>query len=46
LNFKWRDLEISWYKYVGRGMSANRKMTTKEIEEMLDDCLKAIERIK
>lgn len=45
-NFKWRDLEISWYKYIGRGMSANRKMTTKEIEEMLDDCLKAIERMK
>jgi hypothetical protein len=23
-NFKWKDLEISWYKYVGRGMSCNR----------------------
>ena len=44
-NFKWRDLEVSWYKYLGRGMSANRKMARREIEEMLDDCFKAIERI-
>jgi len=45
-NFKWRDLEVSWYKYLGRGMSANRKITRREIEEMLDDCYAAIERIK
>lgn len=44
-NFKWRDLEVSWYKYLGRGMSANRKMTTQQVEEMLDDCYEAIKRI-
>ena len=43
-NFKWRDLEVSWYKYFGRGMSANRKMSTKEITEMLDECYDAIRR--
>jgi hypothetical protein len=23
-NFKWKDIEVSWYKYLGRGMSVNR----------------------
>ena len=43
-NFKWRDLEVSWYKYLGRGMSANRKVSDKEITEMLDECYDAIRR--
>jgi len=43
-NFKWRDLEVSWYKHLGRGMSANRKVSDKEITEMLDECYDAIRR--
>ena len=39
-NFKWKDLEISWYKYLGRGMSMNRETNPNEIAEMLDECLK------
>ena len=38
-NFKWRDIEVSWYKYFGRGMSVNKNVSDKEIEEMLDECL-------
>lgn len=41
-NFKYRDLEISWYKYFGRGMSMNRKFTPDQTAIMLDDCLTAI----
>src|ERR1044072_633897 len=26
-NFKWRGVEISWYKYLGRGMSANIELS-------------------
>jgi len=43
-NFKWRDVEISWYKYLGRGMSANMEISPQLASEMLDDCLAAIER--
>jgi hypothetical protein len=38
-NFKWRDVEISWYKYLGRGMSANRLLSPELAAEMLAECL-------
>jgi hypothetical protein len=41
-NFKWRGVEISWYKYLGRGMSANQKISADLAAEMLDDCLAAV----
>ena len=41
-NFKWRDFEVSWYKYLGRGMSINREITAKEGAEMLNECLDSI----
>jgi len=28
-NFKWKDFEVSWYKYLGRGSSQNRPMDRK-----------------
>lgn len=40
-NFKWRDLEVYWYKYMGRCVETNREVTPDEISEMLDECLKA-----
>lgn len=43
-NFQWRDVEISWYKYLGRGMSCNQELAPAKIAEMLDDCLAALER--
>ncbi len=43
-NFKWRDVEISWYKYLGRGMSANMEIPPALTDEMLTECLKALER--
>ena len=41
-SFKWRDIEINWYKNLGRGTYANRDITPTEISEMLDDCLNNI----
>lgn len=41
-NFKYKDIEISWYKYCGRGMSINRKITYKEGIDMLNDCVKSL----
>ena len=45
-NFKWKDIEISWYKHMGRGMSVNKKLTNDRIAEMLGDCLKAISKLE
>lgn len=41
-NFKWKDIQISWYKHCGRGMSVNKKVTHKEGERLLNACLKSI----
>lgn len=41
-NFKWRDVEVSWYKYFGRGMSVNQNLSIARIEEMLVECYEAI----
>ena len=41
-NFKWKDLEISWYKYLGRGMSMNRETSPDEIVKMMNECLSSI----
>lgn len=41
-NFKWKDIQISWYKHCGRGMSINKKVTHKEGEQLLNECLKSI----
>lgn len=43
-NFKWRGVEISWYKYLGRGMSANQELPAALVSDMLDDCLAAVAR--
>lgn len=41
INFKWRDIQVSWYKCIGRGTYVNREITPDEIAEMLNDCLAA-----
>ena len=41
-NFKWRDVEVKWYKYLGRGTSVNQELSNDKIAEMLDDCLGAL----
>lgn len=41
-NFEWKDVKIWWYKYCGRGMYSNRKLTAGEASDMLVECLKAV----
>jgi len=41
-NFKWRNLEVKWYKYLGRGMECNRQISNDEISTMLNECLESI----
>ena len=41
-NFKYKDIEITWYKYLGRGMDWNRQIKVEEMQIMLEDCLKSI----
>lgn len=41
-NFKWNDFEVSWYKYLGRGMSMNREIKSKELNKMLSECLSSL----
>ena len=42
INFKWRDLETTWYKYCGRGLSTNRPTTHDELALMLKECLESL----
>lgn len=41
-NFKYKDIEICWYKYLGRGMTINREISLEELEGMLSDCLASL----
>jgi hypothetical protein len=38
-NFKWRDIRVSWYKYLLRGTQINREMEDEEIKEMIKECV-------
>lgn len=40
-NFKYKNIEISWYKYLGRGMDIP-EMTYEELDDMLNECLKSL----
>lgn len=44
VNFAWRDIKISWYKHLGRGMqvSCPYPVTPYLICEMLNECLRSI----
>jgi len=42
-NFKCGDIEICWYKYIGRGMSVNRSVTKPELKEMFRRCFASLE---
>ena len=45
-NFKWNDIKVSWYKYLGRGMSVNVDISLKQIDELLKDCLDALRKLE
>ena len=41
-NFKYKNIEINWYKYLGRDTTINGNYTPEEIIKMYDDCVDAI----
>lgn len=41
-NFKCGDIEVSWYKYLGRGMSVNRAVTSDDVSAMLERALEIL----
>jgi hypothetical protein len=41
-NFKWQDIQISWYKYLGRGTTVNKQLSNDKIEKLLEDCLNSL----
>lgn len=43
-NFKYKDIEISWYKYFGRGMTMNNEVTPTEAIEMFNNCVDSLSR--
>jgi hypothetical protein len=45
-NFKWGDVEISWYKYCGRGMSVNQEVGLDKGEKMLSECLESLRKME
>lgn len=41
-NFKYKDIEISWYKYFGRDMTINKEISTKEAVDMFNDIINEV----
>ena len=41
-NFKYGDIEISWYKRAGKDMTINRIVTHNEIADMIVDCVSSV----
>ncbi len=41
-NFKYSDVKISWYKYLGRGTSINKKLSPAQAVRMFEACLESI----
>lgn len=45
-NFQWRNVKISWYKHVGRGLFViEGELTEKTISIMLEECLESLRKI-
>lgn len=42
-NFKYKDIKVNWYKYLGRSVSVNKDVSPIEINNLLEDCLKSLE---
>lgn len=41
-NFKYKDIEISWYKHLDRGDTSNKFITPEQAIVMFNDCLDAL----
>ena len=45
-NFRWEDVKISWYKYLGRDTTINKPITAEYAVKMFNDCLERIRLIE
>jgi hypothetical protein len=45
-NFKWKDVEISWYKYCARGISANQEIKSDKLDQMLNECIDSLRKME
>ena len=45
-NFKCGDIEISWYKYCGRGTTINDNYEERYIIEMFDKCMESLDKMQ
>ena len=43
-NFRWEDVEISWYKWLGRGTTINKPITPERAVEMYNACISSLVR--
>lgn len=41
-NFRCGDIEIRWYRHIGRSLEVNRTTSREELETMFKKCLKSI----
>lgn len=41
-NFKYKDIKISWYKYLGRDTTINKEITPEEAVDMFNDCINSL----
>lgn len=44
-NFKCGNIEISWYKYLGRDTTINKEFTEKEIISMYNKCIESLNKL-
>lgn len=42
-NFKYKDIEIIWYKYLGRGTRINREVYPEEVIDMFNKCMASLQ---
>ena len=42
-NFKWRDIEVHWYKYFGRAMWVSRSVLPEEAVSLSAECIRVLE---
>lgn len=45
-NFKYKEIEISWYKCLGRDTTINGIYNPEQIIEMYNDCVKSLSKIQ
>lgn len=45
-NFKWKDVEISWYKYLGRCTEINDDYEERYIIQMFNECIESLHKLE